>query len=352
MKKTFTRKRKSTVEQVEERSSRRGESKVRVEFLDTGSTRLNLAASGKGKDGGWARGRIVNFVGDGSTGKTLLALEACAQDFYFIRNKESILFPKVKKVSIVYDNSEAVMDFPLEEMYKKPFVDGVEWIRSPTCEAMGRSFQRRVSELKRGDHLLYVADSLDTFESSAAKARIEKSIKTDKDIEGTYGMEKAKYFSSAFFNHLTGIMQGKDATLICLSQVRDNINAGMWGAKHKRVGGKALDFYTHQVCWLAQIEEYKKTIRKETRTFGVKIKAKFKRNKTAKPFREATFDILYDHGIDNIGSITKYLGYEDEYIETLENDPDELANVIQQLEDDWQEIEEKIKPKRKERFGL
>jgi RecA/RadA recombinase len=57
----------------------------RVEFINSGSTLLNLAASQKGRDGGWARGRIINIVGDGSTGKSLLALEACAQAFYNIQ---------------------------------------------------------------------------------------------------------------------------------------------------------------------------------------------------------------------------------------------------------------------------
>jgi recombination protein RecA len=351
VKKTFTRKRKSIVEQVEKRS-RRGVRKVRVEFLDTGSTLLNLALSGKGRLGGWARGRIVNPVGDGSSGKTLLALEACAQAYYYIKDKESVLFPKVKKVSIVYNNREGVMDFPLEEMYGSEFVKGVEWIKSSTCQEFGRDYQRRVGALKLGEFLLYVADSLDSFDSAEGKKRIEKSIKADKDIEGTYGMEKAAYFSKSFFSHLCDIMEGKDATLMCISQVRDNINAGLFAAKHKRVGGKALDFYTHQVPWLAVKEKLDQTVRKQKRVYGITVKARIKRNKTAKPFREAEFDILFDYGIDNIGSIVKYLGYEDEYIETLENDPDELVNVIQQLEDDWQEIEEKIKPKRKERFGL
>jgi RecA/RadA recombinase len=206
--------------------------------------------------------------------------------------------------------------------------------------------------LKEGEFLLYIADSLDAFTSSAAKTRVEKSIKTDKDIEGTYGMEKAKYFSNAFFSHLCDTMQGKDATLVCISQVRDNINAGLFGEKHRRVGGKALDFYTHQVCWLAQRGQLKKTVKGQERTYGIRIKAKFKRNKTAKPFREAEFDVLFDYGIDNIGSICKALEYDEEDIKRLEDNVEELDSAIEELEGDWQEVEEKIKPKRKERFGV
>ncbi|HUV71873.1 MAG TPA: hypothetical protein VMW25_02600, partial [Clostridia bacterium] len=56
---------KRNVEKKEERP---------VDFINTGSTCLNLALSNRGKDGGWARGRIDNVVGDGSSGKTLVAL--------------------------------------------------------------------------------------------------------------------------------------------------------------------------------------------------------------------------------------------------------------------------------------
>ena len=348
MKKPFKRK-NPTVRQVEDRSKKE-DNITRVEFLDTGSTLLNLAASGKGRKGGWARGRIVNLVGDGSSGKTLLALEACAQSFYHIKERESKLFSKPKKVMVVYNNREGVMDFPLEEMYGQEFVDGVEWIQSSTCEEFGRDYQRRVSNLKDGEFLLYVVDSLDSLDSSAGWKRTEKSVKTDKDIEGSYGMEKAKYFSSSFFSHLCNTMQGKDATLICISQVRDNINAGLFGEKHRRVGGKSLDFYTHQVCWLAVREKLKKTVKKQERVFGVRVKARFKRNKTAKPFRDAEFDILFDYGIDNIGSIIKFLNKDEDCISELEKEPEKLASIIEKLEEDWQIIENTVKPKRRERF--
>jgi RecA/RadA recombinase len=56
--------------------------------LTTGSTLLNLALSQKGKDGGVARGRIINIVGDGGSGKTLLVLEILAHAFYGMENDD------------------------------------------------------------------------------------------------------------------------------------------------------------------------------------------------------------------------------------------------------------------------
>jgi RecA/RadA recombinase len=42
-------------------------------LIPTGATLLDL-----GLGGGWACGRVANIVGDTAAGKTLLAIEACA----------------------------------------------------------------------------------------------------------------------------------------------------------------------------------------------------------------------------------------------------------------------------------
>lgn len=333
--------------QRKNKSKKEDSSNLTVEFLHTGSHLLNLAASQKAKEGGWGRGRIINLVGDGSSGKTLLALEACAQAFYTIKDKDSQLFQKPDKVTIVYNNKEGVMDFPLDKMYGKEFTRGVEWVQSETIEQCGRDVQRRVAALKKKEFLLYVADSLDSFDSQAGKARVEKSVRTDAQIDGTYGMEKAKYLSNNFFPHLCSSMVGKDTTIILISQVRDNINAGLFGNKYRRVGGKALDFYTHQVCWLAVIKKLTKEVKKKKRPYGVTVRAQFRRNKLATPFRDADFDILFDYGIDDIGSMVNYMNYKKDTVSEWERKPNKLIRAV---EKDWNNCERKIKPERRRRF--
>jgi RecA/RadA recombinase len=334
----------------------------RVDFIPSGSTLLNLAASQKGRNGGWARGRIVNLVGDGSSGKSLCALEACAQVFYNIKNIESPIFPKPDKVSIVYNNAEGVMDFPIETMYGPEFNANVEWIQTSIAEDFGTDYQNRVKKLKRGECLLYVMDSLDALVSRAA-ASIMGQILDDKKPDGSYGTEKAKFFSSGFFSHLCGLMKDKDATLICISQVREKIGI-VFGEKHYRTGGKALDFYTHQVVWLSQVERLKRTFRTQEKVYGVKIKATFKRNKTAKPFREAVFPVLFDYGIDEIGSLVdfyfgpkaKTIKWKDQDIEVkdfiylLDNSKEDLTLLQDMVEKEWLEIEDEVKPIRKNRW--
>ena len=363
------RKAPTVVEQIVSHTKASACEEERVEFLPSGSLLLNLAASQKGKNGGWARGRICNPVGDGSSGKTLLCLEACAQVFYKIEKIESKLWPKVKNLSIVYNNIEGVMDMPLEEMYGDEFVDFVEWIPDGneerdlpmTCEAFGRDLLGRIDKVQEGDCLIYVLDSIDALDSKAGLDRMEKSIKTGKELDGTYGTEKAKYFSSNFFNNLCSKMAGKDVTIFMISQVRHKIDAVAFGEKYYRTGGKALDFYTHQVPWLAQVQKLTNEYKKEKRVYGVTTKARFKRNKVAKPFREVEFDILFDYGIDDIGTCANFLSMEEirilspaksreDFIEMVEEDALLRQSLFDYVEHKWFEIEENTKVKRKNRW--
>jgi len=285
--------------------------RVRVEFLSSGSTTLNLALSGKGPEGGWARGRVDNIVGDGSSGKTLLALELAFWCFKYIKKIISRIYPKVKKIIIVYYNAEGVMDFDLEKMYGKDFVKAVKWnpVKNPRIvEHVGRDYIRRFNNLKKGQFLLAIIDSWDALIPVASMKRLEKSIESDKEIEGSYHLEKQKYASGIFFPAICGDMEEnkKDSTLIIVSQVRTKIGK-TFGKKTYRAGGKALDFYTHQVAWLREIERMAKTKLKEKRVYSIRCAVKVERSKVAKPFRESEFTILYDYGLDNLNSQIDYL---------------------------------------------
>lgn len=334
-----------------------------VEFLDSGSILINLAASGKGEKGGWARGRIVNLVGDGSSGKTLLALELAAAVFYKMKGNVSQNFPPVKKIRIIYDNAEEVMDFPIAEMYGQEFYDAVEWIHSRTVQAWGRSVGRALMANKPGELVLYITDSLDALTSEEGAERFQKAAKEDKPEEGTYATEKAAYLSKSFFANISSEMAGKDFTLVIISQVREKIGV-MFGEKYYRAGGKALDFYTHQVAWLAVAEKLKRTYKGKEVVYGIRTIAKLKRNKTAKPFREAEVIILFDYGLDDIGSNLAYLygpkknplKWDDEeisreeLIDRMDKDKALQRELGQRVESFWQEIEDEVKPKRKGRY--
>ena len=155
------------------------------------------------------------------------------------------------------------MDFPIAKMYGKKFKKGVEWIQTETCEEFGQDYLRQVNKLEKGEFLLYVIDSIDALVSEASKKRIDKMSNDEEAKKAAYA-EKARYFSNDFFNHLCSRMKNKYATLIAISQVRQKIGV-TFGKKLYRTGGKALDFYTHQVAWLYEKAKLKKTSRGEER---------------------------------------------------------------------------------------
>lgn len=346
-----------------------------VDFLHSGCTPLNLALSGRA-DGGWARGRVLNIVGDGSSGKTLLALELASWCYYKIQNVKSKLFPKVKNVKIIYDNVEGVMDFPITKMYGSSFVKGVDWRRSKTAEQFGRSVGREIVNLKDGTFLLYIVDSLDSLVSSASEKRFDDAIKKDKDEDGAYkGAEKAAYFSQSFFGNLCNkiydysgkVKRQKDATVFIVSQVRTKMGV-VFGRKEYRTGGKGMDFYTHQVLWIRESGPLERQIDKKKRTYGIRCEGRVDRSKVAKPYRVAPFQIIYDYGLDDVRTMIDYLNLDKYYwpidrpkvnfrnLESMinfiekNNLEDELKRIV---ENDWIDTEKKfLKPleKRKKRF--
>jgi len=323
-----------------------------VDFLSSGSTTLNLALSGKGKDGGWSRARVDNIVGDGSSGKTLLALELAFWCYKRVKKVKSRIFPRVKKVSIVYASSEGIIDFPLEAMYGKDFVKSVIWKKNKSIEAMGRDYIKRLNELRKGEFLLYIIDSWDALKSTADNTRFAKSVQDDKDIEGSFNLEKQKYTSS-FFAYVCSLLErnDKDSTLFIVSQVRTKIGI-TFGKKTYRAGGKALDFYTHQVAWIREKEKLTKTKLGEKKVFGIKGHVKVERSKVAKPFREADFNILYDYGLDDLGSMVDYLWgkkairFKGKFFKTRERfiryieKNNEIEEVKKLIEGKWNKIED------------
>lgn len=277
-----------------------------IEFFPTGSTTLNLTFAGNPYYG-WPRSRVINIVGDGSSGKSLSAIEACFQFHKNIYNIKSKIFPNVKKAKTIYNNREGVLDFPLKKMYGSKFVDLLEMRSSKHIENLGTDIHRTLQKQKEGEAILYIADSWDAFPSIAEAKRFEKSVKEDTAIEGSFGGEKNKY-SQSFFESFCGLLENNsiDFTLFIISQTRDKIGI-TFGKKKYRTGGAALDFYTHLVVWLREIEKLTKKKFREERVYAIDSEAKVERSKVWKPFRKSSFRILYDHGIDDIGGMWSYL---------------------------------------------
>lgn len=260
-----------------------------VEFFSSGCTLLDCVLGG-----GWAEKRIINIVGDKSSGKTLLAIEAMA----------NFAMKYGDKSHIKYVEAESAFDTPYAESMGMP-VDRVDIVSDIfTVEDMFENLEQVVDKAKSKDRILYIVDSLD-----ALSDRKEQGRDIDK---GSFGAEKAKKLSE-MFRRVVKKLSNSNVTVMFISQIRDNIGV-TFGESKTRSGGHALDFYCSQILWLAEAGKIIKESQKQKRTIGIDVRAKCKKNKVSLPFRECQFPLIFGYGVDDFTANSDFLfevvGYE------------------------------------------
>lgn len=318
-----------------------------LKFIHSGCDLLNEVCGG-GPAGAWPLGRVVNIVGDKSTGKTLLAIEACAN--FVQRYKGRIWY---REAESAFDKSYAgALGMPIDKVRfwpkKKASFDTVETFYKDL---------RKACEWSRENNRpgLYILDSLDAL--SDAK-------EMDREIDAaTYGGDKSKQMST-LFRKLIRQVEGSSICLIIISQVRDAIGIS-FGRKTRRSGGRALDFYASLTLYLAHIKTLYKTRKGQKRAVGVTIRAKCDKNKIGMPYRECDFTIRFRYGIDDIRASVEWLksvkrlsevkfrkrkltkDILDELDDLDDEDFAELRRVLAEaVHEAWVDIEDSFLPKR------
>lgn len=306
-------------------------------FVPSGCSKLDCDLGG-----GWALGRIANIVGDKATSKTGLGIEAVAN---FLK-----VYPDGKGA---YRDIERAFDPDYHAAMGVP-VESINFGDTPinTVEQFAKDFDAFLTaRIKEGTPGIYVLDSLDALSDEA---------EMDRDLgDATYGTAKAKLLSE-FFRTTAWKIEQSQVSLLIVSQVRDNIGA-MFGEKHKRSGGRSLDFYASQILWLSHLKILKRTISKIERPYGVLIKAKVKKNKVGLPFRECEFEYVFGFGIDDLRCSVDFLkevhkasslGDIKEYLKAVDASNDatyreEAKRLGLLVRDAWAEVETSFLPTRK-----
>src|SRR5678815_1927156 len=163
------------------------ERRKKIKFVQSGCSVLDCVVGY-----GWPLGRVVNIVGDRSTGKTLLAIEACAN---FARD-----YPKGK---IWYREAEAAFDVDYAESVGLPAkrVDfGPEGIDTQ-WDTIEDIFEDLDEVLKTNTEGLYVIDSLDALSS---RAELKRKLE-----DGTFGLDKQKILAGLFRKYIRRVKKTK-----------------------------------------------------------------------------------------------------------------------------------------------
>lgn len=350
-----------------------------VNFLSTGSSLLDCCLGG-----GWALGRIANLVGDKSTGKTLLATEACASAL------RTNAFKRIGKdsVRVVYDVAEGAIDYDVGKMYGISRGE-IIWRYSDTVEDFDKAISEEIAGLDETTGLVYVLDSLDSLTTEAEKAfdfakhkrmaerEAEEKLsggkgKEKKKEKGTYGTEKAKLMNRFFRRNVLPISQ-KEILLLIISQVRQKIGVS-FGKKKKRSCADALDFYEAQELWLSETQKIPKKVLKKDVVVGLRVRAINEKSKVGMPYRTVDMSLLFDYGLDNIGTNVDFLynlvdgwgrakkgvgksldwygkQYTREGLISHIEDTGQEVRLARKVIAEWREIDDATKPDRKRKYS-
>lgn len=325
-------------------------------LFPSGSTMLNLACSDHPR-GAYSPGTLVNLVGDKSTGKTMLYYSSLAEIARRKQWKDYLLIHRDIEASVVW-NTRALFGSQLAERLEPP--KEINTIQD---------FQEDIGRLiKDGRPFVY---GLDSFDSLSDREELKKMIKklAGDSVKGSYGGVGKTKELGAFLRQTIRELKASGSLLTIISQVRQNMEAGMFEKQLYRTGGMSLGHNTSHEVWLYGSGKIKREFKGKERVIGVNTSPVVEKNRLTGKYRKVSFPIYYDYGIDDIGSCVDWMvsegfwGKSSQHIDAGDFGSGAKAKIIDCIEQQglevelkkavgtaWLELEEKLKLHRKRRF--
>jgi len=219
--------------------------------------------------GGIPRGRIVEFFGPESGGKTTTALQIIAEE-----QKTGAFCAFVDAEHALDPNWCNTLGVNVEDLIIAQPDSGEQALE--TVIALVRS--RAVS--------LIVVDSVSALTPQA---------ELDGDMGDSHMGLQARMMSQAC-RKLRGICNQTGVTVIFINQIREKIGV-MFGSPETTGGGRALKHYASVRIDIRKIG----AIKEADEVIGNRVRFKIVKNKVGSPFREAEIDLLYGYGLNIYG---------------------------------------------------
>jgi recombination protein RecA len=245
--------------------------------IPSGSLQLDLALGWHPDcpNGGWPVGKIIEIFGPEASGKTTLGVHAIAN----AQRK----YPD-KKVGLIDTESSFNLEYAMK--YSGLSKHGFYKANPDTAEQSLNLLRDMVSSAG------FSAIVLDSVAGLVPLLQLEGEIG-----QATIGL-RARLLSD-LLPQIAKYGKDTDTTIFFINQERMNIGAMGYGPKEQTTGGKSIRYYTSVRADVARIGQ---VLNGET-VIGSKTKIKVVKNKTAPPYKEAEFDLVYGEGVDGLGEM-------------------------------------------------